>query len=256
MLNGIKIEETYEIFLEENKNKFEKRKYLKVNDDLMIERREPSYIIELGYIYYKYKKKEKINMNTKNILEKKKEIIKKESLQTYKSQEKKIERQSKIEIELLKERFWRTLLNQDKIHSLKLGNELVIRDAQIFFELMYKYSIISKDTNKLIKTYLCEIIYNDNGYSIELIKNIINYFVKSRNDYIYYDSVKEIKHFTEERLDSLYNFIYHKIYDNKIKNSKINENVKLELAKNLQETTLELSTTKQIILEYLQNNKN
>ena len=253
MLNGIKIEETYEIFLEENKNKFEKRKYLKVNDDLMIERREPSYIIELGYIYYKYKKNGSLNAEKKLEIE---EIIKKESLQTYKSQEKKIERQSKIEIELLKERFWRTLLNQDKIHSLKLGNELVIRDAQIFFELMYKYSIISKDTNKLIKTYLCEIIYNDNGYSIELIKNIINYFVKSRNDYIYYDSVKEIKHFTEERLDSLYNFIYHKIYDNKIKNSKINENVKLELAKNLQETTLELSTTKQIILEYLQNNKN
>mgnify|MGYP003390436428 CR=1 FL=1 len=251
MLNGIKIEETYEIFLEENKNKFEKRKYLKVNDDLMIERREPSYIIELGYIYYKYKKNGSLNDEKKLEIE---EIIKKESLQTYKSQEKKIERQSKIEIELLKERFWRTLLNQDKIHSLKLGNELVIRDAQIFFELMYKYSIISKDTNKLIKTYLCEIIYN--GYSIELIKNIINYFVKSRNDYIYYDSVKEIKHFTEERLDSLYNFIYHKIYDNKIKNSKINENVKLELAKNLQETTLELSTTKQIILEYLQNNKN
>ena len=253
MLNGIKIEETYEIFLEENKNKFEKRKYLKVNDYLMIERREPSYIIELGYIYYKYKKNGSLNDEKKLEIE---EIIKKESLQTYKSQEKKIERQSKIEIELLKERFWRTLLNQDKIHSLKLGNELVIRDAQIFFELMYKYSIISKDTNKLIKTYLCEIIYNDNGYSIELIKNIINYFVKSRNDYIYYDSVKEIKHFTEERLDSLYNFIYHKIYDNKIKNSKINENVKLELAKNLQETTLELSTTKQIILEYLQNNKN
>ena len=253
MLNGIKIEETYEIFLEENKNKFEKRKYLKVNDDLMIERREPSYIIELGYIYYKYKKNGSLNDEKKLEIE---EIIKKESLQTYKSQEKKIERQSKIEIELLKERFWRTLLNQDKIHSLKLGNELVIRDAQIFFELMYKYSIISKDTNKLIKTYLCEIIYNDNGYSIELIKNIINYFVKSRNDYIYYDSVKEIKHFTEKRLDSLYNFIYHKIYDNKIKNSKINENVKLELAKNLQETTLELSTTKQIILEYLQNNKN
>ena len=253
MLNGIKIEETYEIFLEENKNKFEKRKYLKVNDDLMIERREPSYIIELGYIYYKNKKNGSLNDEKKLEIE---EIIKKESLQTYKSQEKKIERQSKIEIELLKERFWRTLLNQDKIHSLKLGNELVIRDAQIFFELMYKYSIISKDTNKLIKTYLCEIIYNDNGYSIELIKNIINYFVKSRNDYIYYDSVKEIKHFTEERLDSLYNFIYHKIYDNKIKNSKINENVKLELAKNLQETTLELSTTKQIILEYLQNNKN
>ena len=253
MLNGIKIEETYEIFLEENKNKFEKRKYLKVNDDLMIERREPSYIIELGYIYYKYKKNGSLNDEKKLEIE---EIIKKESLQTYKSQEKKIERQSKIEIELLKERFWRTLLNQDKIHSLKLGNELVIRDAQIFFELMYKYSIISKDTNKLIKTYLCEIIYNDNGYSIELIKNIINYFVKSRNDYIYYDSVKEIKHFTEERLDSLYNFIYHKIYDNKIKNSKIKENVKLELAKNLQETTLELSTTKQIILEYLQNNKN
>ena len=253
MLNGIKIEETYEIFLEENKNKFEKRKYLKVNDDLMIERREPSYIIELGYIYYKYKKNGSLNDEKKLEIE---EIIKKESLQTYKSQEKKIERQSKIEIELLKERFWRTLLNQDKIHSLKLGNELVIRDAQIFFELMYKYSIISKDTNKLIKTYLCEIIYNDNGYSIELIKNIINYFVKSRNDYIYYDSVKEIKRFTEERLDSLYNFIYHKIYDNKIKNSKINENVKLELAKNLQETTLELSTTKQIILEYLQNNKN
>ena len=253
MLNGIKIEETYEIFLEENKNKFEKRKYLKVNDDLMIERREPSYIIELGYIYYKYKKNGSLNDEKKLEIE---EIIKKESLQTYKSQEKKIERQSKIEIELLKERFWRTLLNQDKIHSLKLGNELVIRDAQIFFELMYKYSIISKDTNKLIKTYLCEIIYNDKGYSIEMIKNIINYFVKSRNDYIYYDSVKEIKHFTEERLDSLYNFIYHKIYDNKIKNSKINENVKLELAKNLQETTLELSTTKQIILEYLQNNKN
>jgi hypothetical protein len=252
-LNGIKIEETYEMFLEENKNKFEKRKYLKVDDDLMIERREPSYIIELGYIYYKYKKNGSLNAEKKLEIE---EIIKKESLQTYKSQEKKIERQSKIEIGLLKERFWRTLLNQDKIHSLKLGNELIIRDAQIFFELMYKYSIISNDTNKLIKTYLCEIIYNDNGYSIELIKNIINYFVKSRNDYIYYDSVEEIKHFTEERLDSLYNFIYHKIYDNKIKNSKINENIKLELAKNLQKTTLELSTTKQIILEYLQNNKN
>ena len=68
--------------------------------------------------------------------------------------------------------------------------------------------------------------------------------------------MNEIKHFIEERSDNLYNFIYHKIYDNKIKNSKINENIKLELTKNLQETTLELSRTKRIILEYLQNNKN
>ena len=252
-MNEIKIEETYEMFLEKNKNKFEKRKYLKVNDDLMIERREPSYIIELGYIYYEYKKNGILDDEKRFKIE---ELIKKESLETYKSQEKKIERQSKIEIKLLQERFWRTLLNQDKIHSLKLGNELVIRDRQIFFELMYKYSIISKDTNKLVKAYLCEIIYNDNGYAVELIKNIINYFVKSENDYIYYNSINEIGKFSEERWNELYDFILHKIHDRIIKNIKINENIKLELCKNRKRQVLELSNEQKIILEYLQNNKN
>ena len=248
----VKIPETYQEFIENNKNNFEKRKYFKINSDLTVEIKEPSYLIELSYIYYKYMENNNVNLDKINKI---KEAIDFESINIYKSKDKKIERLSKIELESLEDQFWRTLVNQDKVHTLKLGNELVNRNPVLFFEIMYRYSIISKDINKLIKVYLCEIIYNDKGYSFEIIKNMINYFVKSSNIYINYNSIEDVSRFASEQLNSLYIFIYNNVYYRFINSNIINEKVKLQLMKLDLHANIEMTKSQELILEYLKNKK-
>ena len=57
------------------------------------------------------------------------------------------------EQEKLIDSFRRSILNNDSIHSVKLGNELLHRNKKEFFKILYNISLISIDENKLIKTY-------------------------------------------------------------------------------------------------------
>ena len=164
--------ENFHEFVEKYQGNFEKRKYFKINQDLKISEKEPSWVLELAFIYY--------NTGDGSILD----LVNNESGKCFKDKIKKTDRLSKYSIPELSDKFWRALLNKDGVHTVRLGNELILRDEKVFFELIYKYSFISSDINKLIKTYFFELIYKKSGYHIELLKNLLNYFSNSNAEFI------------------------------------------------------------------------
>ena len=238
-------------FIKKYKNKFEKRKYFLINKDYKIEKREPSFIIELANLYFETK-------NEKILKE-----ISYEFENTYVEKDKKINRMSKIEKDRLIDSFRRALVNQDKLHSVKLGNELLLRDRYEFFRILYNISLISQDCNKLVKTYfiekVVEKVYKLNGESFnknceiikEIVKNVINYFVKSENIYLDYDSESEIQNFIENKVDKLYMKIYNKIYDEIIEKYDIMNVSKLQLKNEVYYNNKELSKSKALLFEFL-----
>ena len=166
VFSGIK---TFSEFIETYGNHFGKRKYFTIDEKFEIIKKEPSFIQEMAYIFFQTK-----NSSIKNQIE---SLIKEEFFHTYKEKDKKIERMSKFEKEKLKESFRRSIVNKDTIHSIKLGNELFHRDRKVFFEIMYKFSLISSDCNKLVKTFFAEIMLDIDGtfneirkYTDEIIK--------------------------------------------------------------------------------------
>lgn len=219
--------EKYIEFLEKYTGNFEKRKYFKITMDLETVEREPSWVLELAFLYYEAENIEIIKLINENLAE------------CFKDKVKKIDRLSKYSMEEIKKRFWRALLNNDGIHTIRLGNELILRDENVFFELVYKYSFISSDVNKLIKTYFFELIYKKSGYHIELLKNLINYFSSSNSEYLKFESPEYLTYFNKDKVDLLYKSIYEKKYEKY-------QMKKLELSSNI-----ELSPEKELIFNYL-----
>ena len=218
IFSGIK---TFSEFIETYGNHLEKRKYFTIDEEFEIIKKEPSFIQEMAYIFFQTK-----NSSIKNQIESR---IKEEFFHTYKEKDKKIERMSKFEKEKLKESFRRSIVNKDTIHSIKLGNELFHRDRKVFFEIMYKFSLISSDCNKLVKTFFAEIMLDIDGtfneirkYTDEIIKNIINYFVKSESEFIDYSCKNSIEYFVRNKTDLLYKKIYMKKYSEIIEKYNIN----------------------------------
>lgn len=218
IFSGVK---TFSEFIETYGNHFEKRKYFTIDEKFEIIKKEPSFIQEMAYIFFQTK-----SSSIKNQIESR---IKEEFFHTYKEKDKKIERMSKFEKEKLKESFKRSIVNKDTIHSIKLGNELFHRDRKVFFEIMYKFSLISSDCNKLVKTFFAEIMLDIDGtfneirkYTDEIIKNIINYFVKSESEFIDYSCKNSIEYFVQNKTDLLYKKIYMKKYSEIIEKYNIN----------------------------------
>ena len=128
---------------------------------------------------------------------------------------------------------------------------------------MYKLSLISQDCNKLIKTYFIEKVvekayeingksFNQNCESIQqIVKNIINYFVKSENIYLDYYSESEIQNLIENKVDKLYMKIYNKIYDEIIEKYDIMNVSKLQLKNEVYDNNKELSKSKALLFEFL-----
>ena len=130
-------------------------------------------------------------------------------------------------------------MNKDGIHTIRLGNELILRDEKVFFELTYKYSFISSDINKLIKTYFFELIYKKSGYHIELLKNLLNYFSNSNAEFINFNSKEYLDYFNKYKVNELYKIIYER-------ESQKNEMKHLDLAANV-----ELTPETDLMLSYL-----
>ncbi|RRD39468.1 hypothetical protein EII29_06560 [Leptotrichia sp. OH3620_COT-345] len=239
------ITETFAEFIDLYKNRFEKRKYFIINEKFEFIKKEPSFILELAYIYYKIKDK-KIE-----------DIIKEEFSNTYKEKDKRIDRMSKLEKEKLKESFRRSLVNKDTVHSVKLGNEIFHRNKDEFFEIMYKFSLISADCNKLIKTFFMEILlenmeksFKNRSWTDEIIRNTVNYFVKSESEFINYSDEKNVQYFVENKVDLLYEVIYIKKYDEIIKKYNIDNMPKIKF-KTDNGKYEEMSQSKQYLYSYL-----
>ncbi|NYV27501.1 hypothetical protein HP397_01490 [Streptobacillus felis] len=196
----------FESFLDEFKNYNEKPKYFKIDMEGNITTKEPSYILEYGYMYLfkEFKDVEKV-FEDKDIFLKK---------------EKKVSRHSNVEIPKLKESFFRAIFNRDEVHSLSLANELIRRDTSSFFDIIYLNSKLSDDENRLIKAYLFEKIYLEIGLTIPLLRNLIGYFCKSKEGYG-----------NKKKVDELYSYIYRVKFNEEIKVNvkKMSENKKIIL---------------------------
>ena len=126
---------------------------------------------------------------------------------------------------------------------------------------MYKISLISSDCNKLIKTFFVEFLLDEVGdfnknreQTDEIIRNIINYFVKSENEYINYSCENSIEYFVNNKTDLLYKKIYNENYDKIVKKYNIQSISKLELEINEKDYD-KLSESKKILYNYLKNKK-
>ena len=78
--------ENFSQFILKYKNNFEKRKYYQIDENFKIIKKEPSFILELAYIYFAE------NKENENI----KKIVSEQFLETFKEKGKKIGRISKI----------------------------------------------------------------------------------------------------------------------------------------------------------------
>lgn len=222
--------DSFSEFIIEYKNQFEKRKYFSIDDDFKINFKKPSYILELVYIYFKNENIEKTEIE---------EAIKDEFLDVFKAKDKKINRLSKIEKNKLSESFFRAILNKDSVHSIKLGNELFYKDSEKLFEIMYNFSLISADGNKLIKTFFAEKMLEEIGkkykkysekdeFVEQILRNVINYFVKSDSKFINFDDSNVKEYFEKNNVNALYKQIYNKYFD------KISERYDIKTKKEFQ----------------------
>ena len=231
--------ETYTEFLENYRGNFEKRKYFNISMDGKITEREPSWLLELAYIYY-------LNDKNQSGIEKKKikEVIKKNFSECFKEKYKKIDRMSKFTIGEIKEKFWKTLVNRESVHALKFGNELFIRDKNEFFSVLYTYAMLMSDVNKLIKVYFLELIWGaaKSEYEDELLKNTINYLCKSDSEPVKTDFPEYMEYFDKYKADKLYNLIYERVFQRSGNTDKNMLKMKAEAV---------MSTEKEILYNYL-----
>lgn len=182
---------------------------LKLNDGIVdIEYIEPSFVYELAYIY---------SLNNEDEYIKSLEL---ELSNVIKEKEIKINRRSSMDTKKLQERVFRSLVNRTKAQTLELCNELMLRDVNLLLDILYPLSLVAEDENKLIKTYLFEILTKEVGYNPYILKNLVGYFLSSCNKY----QKEQIKKSTK-----LYKHIY-KLKTNKEHNS---EDEKMSLSKEL-----------------------
>ena len=238
-------------FILEHKNRFEKRKYFILDKNFKIVRKEPSFILEMAYIYCENEKKD----------EKVLENIKSEFENTFLEKEKNVKRQSKIEAKKLEDSFIRSLFNRESIHALKLGNEMFYNNKKKFFEILYKFSFVSADENKFIKTFFAEkmvekiVLENGEKYSNirffveEILKNILNYFTKSQFCFLDFEDEKNIKYFLENEISMLYKKIYVENFDKIIEKYEIRNVKKINFEKNY--NFEELSESKKILYNFI-----
>ena len=189
------------------------------------------------------------------------ENIKSEFEKTFLEKEKKIKRQSKIEVKKLEDSFTRSLFNRESNHALKLGNEMFYKNKKKFFEILYNFSFISADENKFIKTFFAEkmiekIIF-ENGekylnirfFVEEILKNVLNYFTKSQFCFLDFEDKKNIKYFLENEISILYKKIYVKNFDKIIEKYEIRNLKKINFEKNY--SFEELSESKKILYNFI-----
>ena len=142
-----------------------------------------------------------------------------------------------------------------------MGNELLYRNKYEFFEILYNYSLISTDTNKLVKTFfvekMIEKIEAENGSKFseirdkidEIIKNIINYFTKSDLTFLNFENVENLNYFVENQADELYKKIYVENYDKNVEKYNIQNAKKIKFSKNYDFENL--SGSKKILYKYI-----
>ena len=84
----------------------------------------------------------------------------------------------------------------------------------------------------------------------EIIKNIINYFIKSDREFLDYENESDMKYFIENKADLLYKKIYTEKYDEIVKKYDIKNIRKINFEINEEKEYAELSESKRKLYDY------
>lgn len=211
-----------------------KATYFRVKKDMQISFIEPSFLFELIYFYNTYKD-EKIKKSIEDTL---KDIVI--------EKDKKIKRSANLSLDELQDRLFRSLISNNKYQTVSLAHELMLRDKDMLFDVLYRNSFLSLDENKLIKTYLFEYLMDKIPYNEYILKNLIIYFISSGYGYIDITDDKMLKYFSTNTT-KLYQYVYGK---------KISLVKKYGIKELKFENESKMSTEKEIILENLTKGEN
>ena len=83
----------------------------------------------------------------------------------------------------------------------------------------------------------------------EIIKNVINYFIKSDSAFLNFENVENLNYFVENQADELYKKIYVENYDKIMEKYNIQNVKKIQFSKNYDFENL--SESKKILYKYI-----
>ena len=162
----------------ENADTLDKRAYLTIDCDGVVNRKEMNFSIPLM-----------VFCENDEIFER---ILKEESNKVERIKEKKIERLSNIPVDKLKENFMKLVIKGELEFSKKYGKELALKDKEEFGKTLFNLSLMDNISfyKPLMALAMKEIIENI-GWVDEIGYLVISYFTKQRYDLSQLENVIE-----------------------------------------------------------------
>lgn len=153
----------------ENADTLDKRAYLTIDCDGVVNRKEMNFSIPLM-----------VFCENDEIFER---VLKEESNKIERIKEKKIERLSNIPVDKLKENFMKLVIKGELEFSKKYGKELALKDKEEFLKTLFNLSLMDNISfyKPLMALAMKEIIENI-GWVDEIGYLVISYFTKQRYD--------------------------------------------------------------------------
>ncbi|MCX3066110.1 hypothetical protein OQE61_01205 [Cetobacterium somerae] len=162
----------------ENADTLDKRAYLTIDCDGVVNRKEMNFSIPLM-----------VFCENDEIFER---VLKEESNKIERIKEKKIERLSNIPVDKLKENFMKLVIKGELEFSKKYGKELALKDKEEFLKTLFNLSLMDNISfyKPLMALAMKEIIENI-GWVDEIGYLVISYFTKQRYDLSQLENVIE-----------------------------------------------------------------
>lgn len=162
----------------ENADTLDKRAYLTIDCDGVVNRKEMNFSIPLM-----------VFCENDEIFER---VLKEESNKIERIKEKKIERLSNITVDKLKENFMKLVIKGELEFSKKYGKELALKDKEEFLKTLFNLSLMDNISfyKPLMALAMKEIIENI-GWVDEIGYLVISYFTKQRYDLSQLENVIE-----------------------------------------------------------------
>ena len=97
---------------------------------------------------------------------------------------KKIERLSKYSMEILTNNFNKIMANGDKIFGLKYGKEIFFRDRELFFKMLFDYTLLENiNTEKSIMAWSLYQLLKDSDFSDEVFYVGMSYILQKKSEF-------------------------------------------------------------------------
>ena len=174
----------------ENADTLDKRAYLTIDCDGVVNRKEMNFSIPLM-----------VFCENDEIFER---VLKEESNKIERIKEKKIERLSNITVDKLKENFMKLVIKGELEFSKKYGKELALKDKEEFLKTLFNLSLMDNINfyKPLMALAMKEIIENI-GWVDEIGYLVISYFTKQRYDLSQLENVIE----SESEITEIFGYI-------------------------------------------------